>query len=455
MWRYSSISLKNHRAFVNKMKHVFEELTVRQMKQQIREPLYRNSLFLMTSPMLTSGLGFFFWMVVARFYTKEEVGLGASIISAMFLLALLSTLGLGITLIRFLPKAEKPVEMINSCFTLTGTVALALAAIFITGLNVWSPALGFIREELIFSLAFALFVLLWTLSELTDNIFIARRRAEFVLSKNTIFSLLKIPLPIPLVLFFHAFGIVGSWGIAMGVALAISLFLFLPRAQNRYNAAPKLNLGIVKDIWRYSAGNYFASLFAAAPPLVLPIMIVNLLGAVQNAYFYVAWMIASLLFAIPGAVSQSLFAEGSHFEDELPDNVSRSFIFVFVLLFPAIILLFLLAKWLLLLFGASYSANAIVLLRLLAFSSVFVAINSVYQSILRVRGRIRELVAICAFIAISVLVGSYIITPTTGIAGIGYVWIAAQGLVSLYVIFAMRLSYRTKRVLQPKRAGRG
>lgn len=414
---------------------------MRQIKHQIRDPLYRNSLFLMANTAVMAGLGFVFWMVVARFYTEAEVGLGAAIISAMNLLALLGGLGLGIALIRFLPKAEKPVEMINSCFTLSGIVALALAVIFIAGVDIWSPALGFIKENAVFVLAFVLFALFWMLSGMMDCVFIARRRADFALLKNTIYSLLKIPLPILLVIFFHAFGIISSWGIAMGVALVISLLFFVPRVQNSYKPLPKLDLGIIKDMWRYSAGNYLASLFGSAPIYILPIMVVNVLGAEQNAYFYIAWAIASLLFVIPGAVSVSLFAEGSQFEDELGVNVRRSYRFIFLLLIPAVILLLLLGKWLLLAFGAGYSENGLMLLRILALSGIFIGINSVYGSILLIRRRIRELVIITGLTATAVLLISYLVMPITGIIGVGYALIGAQGLVSVYVAFAMRSRY--------------
>jgi O-antigen/teichoic acid export membrane protein len=199
-----------------------------------------------------------------------------------------------------------------------------------------------------------------------------------------------------------------------------------------------LNLAIIKDIWRYSAGNYLAGLFGAASGLVLPIMIVNFLGAAQNAYYYVASMIAGLLSAIPGAVSQSLFAEGSHFEEQLELNVRRSFKFTFTLLIPAIILVLALGKWLLLLFGASYSANALGLLWILGASSIFAAVNSIYLTILQVKRRITELVLISGFVTFAVLVGSYLIMPATGIIRVGYASIAAQGLVSIYVVLAMR-----------------
>jgi len=419
-------------------------IDIRTILGDLRSPLYRNSIFLMGNTLVTAGLGFFFWMVVARFYTEAEVGWGAAIISIISLLAALSRLGFNASLTRFLPKAEKPVDMINSCLTLSGITALAVAAASVVGLHIWSPALGFIRENAIFSIAFVFFVLFGTLSGVTDSIFIARRRAEFVLSKNAIFSLLRIPLPIFLVLFFHAFGIVASWGIAVAIAFAVSLFLFLPKVQNLHKPVPQLNVSIIGDMWQYSASNYLASLFASAPALVLPIMVVNLLGAEQNAYFYVAWMIASLLFAIPIAVSQALFAEGSHFETELWVNVRKSFKFIFLLLVPAIILIVLLGKWLLFLFGGGYSTSGLFVLRILGVSSVFIGTNNIYATILRVSDRIKELVLILAFPAAAVLLGSYFVIPAIGIAGIGYIWLAAQGIVSIYAISAIRSRYRAR-----------
>jgi O-antigen/teichoic acid export membrane protein len=384
-------------------------------------------------------------MVVARFYTPYEVGVASAIISAVYFLSLLSMLGLDVAIIRFLPRAQKPVELINSCLTLNGLIALVVGGIFIAGLSLWSPALVFVRENAMFILAFLLFTFGWTLSGTIGSIFIARRRAEFNLAKNTIFSLLKIPLPILLVLFFHAFGIVSSWGIATGIAVAVCLFFFLPRVQESYKPVPNLNLNIVKNIWKYSLGNYLVSILAATPSFILPIMIVNRLSGEQNAYFYVAWTIAGLLFSIPLAASQSLFAEGSHFEDRLRINAGRAFRFALVLLVPSIILVVVLAKWLLLLFGSSYSSNGLTLLWILGGSSIFVGINSIYCTILLVQHRIRELLVLRGLTTLVILVASVLIMPAMGIVGIGYAWLGAQALVSIYVALAIRWRYRVKR----------
>ncbi len=409
------------------------------LKQVVTTPLYSNAFYLMLNTAVMALCGFFFWMVVARFYPEAEVGFSSAIISAISLIAIISLVGLNTSLIRFLPQADKPQELINSCYVLGGLVSLVVASIFIVGLGFWSPALAFVRQNAIFTAAFIVFALLWTLSSLVDYTFIAKRRAGFVLSKNTIYSVLKIPLPILFVLFSRTFGIVASWGIAIAVALAISLFLFLPRVQKLYKPAPNLRLGLIKDMWRYSGGNYLTNLLASSPPLILPLMVVNLLGAEQNAYFYIAWAIAGLLSAIPGAISQSLFAEGSHFEDKLRENVTKSLKFTFLLLVPAVIVLVLVGKWLLLLFGQGYSLNALRLLWILSLSSLPLAINHLYTSILRVKSRLKELMAIWGFIALAVLLVSYLIMPATGIIGIGYAWLGAQAAVAIYVL-ARRLS---------------
>jgi O-antigen/teichoic acid export membrane protein len=150
-------------------------------------------------------------------------------------------------------------------------------------------------------------------------------------------------------------------------------------------------------------------------------------------------MMAGLLFAIPGAISTSLFAEGSHFEDKLKENVTKSVKFTYLLLVPAVIVLVLVGKWLLLAFGQSYSANALHLLWVLSLSSLPLALSYIYTGILLVTGRIKELIAIWGFIALGTLLASYLVMPVTGIVGIGYAWLGAHTIVAIYVL-ARRLS---------------
>jgi len=391
----------------------------------------------MSNTVATSALSFFFWMVVARFYSETEVGFGSAVISAINLLALLSIAGLNFSVIRFLSQADKPRGLINSSFTLSCLISLVTAAAFIAAVDFWSPALSFVKQDVIFYLTFVVVVMLSTLSKLMDSVFVARRSAGFMLSKNVIFSLLRIPMVVALAIFFHTFGVVASWGIALGIAFAISVFLFLPRVEVGYKLVPTLSLSQFKGMRQYSAGSYLASLLGRAPIMILPLMVVNLLGTESNAYFYIAWMIASSLFTISGSVSRSLFAEGSYSQENVKENVTRSIKFAFLLLVPAVIALIAAAKWLLLAFGESYSTNAFVLLCLLILASLPRGINQVYIGLLRVQGRLKELVIIRGFITVSVLTLSLFFMSAYGIIAIGYVWLGVQIVISIALAFRL------------------
>ncbi len=410
-----------------------------QLKQFLATPLYRNAIYLMVNSVVVGFLSFLFWVVVARFYTEANVGYSAAIISATTLLATLSLFGFNASLIRFLPQATKPQDLINTCLTLCGFTSLVMAGIFLASVRLWSPSLVFVRENVIFVATFIILTLILTLSGIVCTIFIAGRRAGFVLWHNTISSLIKILLPLLFVPFFQSFGIVASWGTAFGITLVVSLFVFAPKIQSHYRPMPTLKLNLIKDMWRYSSGNYVAYLLMTMPFLVLPIIVVNLLGAEQNAYFYIAWTISTLISAIPNGVALSLFAEGSHFEGKLRENTIKSLKFISLLLVPLVIILILVGKWLLLALGQSYSINSLYLLWVFAITSLPLSITYIYTSILRVTNRIKELVAVWGCITVVVLAVSYLVIPTIGIMVIGYTWLGIHCTVVIYVfVFGRR-----------------
>jgi O-antigen/teichoic acid export membrane protein len=423
---------------------ISEALRAATSRQGIRRvlstPLHANALYIMLSNAVMYLCSFFFWLIVARFYSEAVVGYSSAIVSALYLLSVLSLVGLNISLVRFLPQADNPCKMMNTCFTLGSLVSLLVAGIFLAGLGLWCPALSFVRENTIFCLAFLLFAVLGMLFTLVDSALLGRRRAGFILSKAAIFGVLRLPLVVLLASYLRTFGVVASWGIAWAVALAVAMLLFLPRVQGGYRPVPALNLPLVKNMWRYSSGNYLAYLLLNAPGYVLPLIVVNVLGAEQSAYFYIAWTMAiSALSAIPVATSSSLLAEGSHFEDRLRENVVKSLKFTFLLLIPAAILLAAVGKWLLLAFGHGYSMNALSLLWVFCLSSLPLGVNYIYTGILRVTGRITELIIIWSFIATGVLAVGRLLLPLTGIIGIGYAWLGVQLIVAVYILAGRKL----------------
>jgi len=399
--------------------------------------LYRNALYLILANALNALLGVVFWIIVARFYNAEDVGLASAAISIILLLVNFSHLGLGLGLIRFLPRSNSDKmanSMINSCFTISMVTSILAAIAFLAGLSFWSPALLFIRQNPVYLVAFIAFTIVFTLSLMTSQTFIAERRAGFVLAKELIFGALRLPLPFLLAAWFYSFGIFASWGGPMVVALAVSLFFFLPRAKPVYRPFLTVRREVVNEMGHFASANYLSQLFQAVPIYILPIMVVNLLGAEPNAFFYVAWTGAGMLFRIPTLTSTSLFAEGSYDEEELGFNTWRSMRLIFILLMPMVIVILVFAPQLLLLFGRDYSGNAATLLRILSISSFPLAVNAVYLAIKQVQMNLRLVIALPAFIAIATLGLSYLLLPRMGINGAGFAWLITQGVVTAGII---------------------
>ena len=125
-------------------------------KQVMTDPLYKNSLFNMSGTFILGGLGFVFWIIVARLYKTEQVGIATTLISIMALLSSLTILGLGSSLMRHLPKSTHKNELINSSFVIVMLVTLLASVIFLLGLQIFSPQLLFLRSNLFYIISFTI-----------------------------------------------------------------------------------------------------------------------------------------------------------------------------------------------------------------------------------------------------------------------------------------------------------
>jgi len=409
------------------------------LKQLLGISLYRNALYLIVANIVVPFTGFIFWVIAARLYSEEEVGIASAAIAAMTLLATLSTLGLEFVVIRFIPRSENTNLMINSYFTVAGLSSLVVCGIFIVGLGIWSPKLLFLRHEPVYLAAFIIFTTTYTLSMIVVNVFVARRQSGFSLSHSVILATLRLPLPIVLAEFFHSFGIFASWGISWVIALIVSVLVFLPRVQTGYRPFPIIKRSIISEIAHFSLVNYLANLLWMTPGLILSIMVLNRLGSEISAYFYIAWIVGSVLTTIPLSISMSLFAEGSTDEKSLGTNVWRSMKLTFLILLPAVIIIAIAADKLLLVFGDSYSEEGTTLLRILSLSALPIAINYIYINLRRVQKKMAELMVFSAFVAIATLVVSYILLPRIGINGVGYAWLGSQGVVAVAIVISFLL----------------
>ena len=417
---------------------VWTPAVVEAARRHLTTGLYVNAYYLISNTAVNSLLGLVFWTTAARLYTTEAVGTASAILSAAALLAGLSSLGLELGLARFLPGAERMSgNMLDSTLTAVAFSSLVFSAGFLLGLPLWSPALTFVYEEHAFLVVFALLTLMTALGKVIDGAFVARRAAKFTLLRQGSLNVVKIPL---LLLFLNVSrvpGIVISVVVATGFSLGFALVRFLPAVEGAYRPRLRLSRTIIGGILPYAVANHLADLLAQSPQVVLPLLTLNLLGPSDSAYFYVTWMIANLLFAIPRSVATSMVVEGAYKEEALGENVARALRVISLLLAPAVILTLIGGDELLLLFGRDYAMKGRELLPILAVSAFPVGVNHVYFAINRVRRRNWRNLIVSLLVAGAVLGSSSWLMARYGIVGTGIGWLVGEGALSVLVLISL------------------
>ena len=100
---------------------------------------------------------------------------------------------------------------------------------------------------------------------------------------------------------------------------------------------------------------------------------------------------------------------------------------------PAIIGVVLFSDKLLLLFGKAYSENAVDLLRILAVSSLLIAVNTLYVGVKRVQKDVRSVTLIYVFITVFTVVVSYALITKIGLIGVGMGWMLSHGIILIII----------------------
>lgn len=413
-----------------KLPRNFEDL-----RRYLRDPLYKNSIFIMLTSFSAAGFGLIFWMLAAKLYTQEDVGIATALISSMGLLILISRLGLDKSVVKFFPKRDKS-RVLGTALISTTIVAVAAGIFFILTIDVWSPEL-----KIITSIApiYLIFLTAYSITWIIGDSFNAIRKSEYYFLLNFLFGTRVIFL-FPLVI-MGALGIFCSFGIAFILGLIFSFILL-------FKSGIKLagmDWGFLRDSLHFSAGNYIAGLLMASPQMILPIMVLNVLGAIESANYYIAYALVSILFMIPQAFTTSLFVEGSHGE-ALKSNVLKSLFGIYSLLIPAVLVISILGEFLLGLIGSGYAAG-VDILRILSISSLFMPLCQTYITIKMVQDDIKNLILISIFIFVLLIGFSYIFMLRFGLIGVGYAWIATYLLGGLVIGLMMR---REKWVLKRK-----
>jgi O-antigen/teichoic acid export membrane protein len=410
---------------------------LQRVQSHTRIPLFREGYALILSSAIAAGLGFLFWLVAARMYSPETVGLNSAAVSAMLFISGLSQLNLSSALIRFLPIAgRKTGRLIVLSYVVPTVVGVVSGAIFLIGLDTWTPNLAFLTRNAGFEIWFIAAVIAWNVFVLQDAVLTGFRRAIWVAADTTLFSVTRLVLLIALAGSLPAYGMFASWTAAIIASIVpINLFIVYRVVRPRTRTTTSDGAGVsVPRLVRFAGLDYLGWMGFLAATTLIPLMITQRAGAAENAYFSLAWAIVLPLYLLSSNMGMSLVVSAADDEDNLGLHLRRAAVQTLRLAVPLVVLVVVLAPYVLRLFGPAYASHATGTLRLVALSAIPNIVTTLYVYTCRARRKMVRLVIVLTAECSVVVVLSYLLLDPWGIAGVGAAWVIGQSVVAVAIL---------------------
>jgi O-antigen/teichoic acid export membrane protein len=331
--------------------------------------------------MISSGgsalLGLGFWGVAAHLATAGALGRASAEVSAMILLSNLSQLSFGSVFERFLPVAGLETRrFILRAYVMCTGFALVLSTIYATS----GLAHRFLPTSLLWRSVFIVAVLLSTIFALQDSVLIGLRSSKWVPVENILFGAMKLGLLFVLVSSLPNQGIFLAWVPPMIVTIIfVNRFLFVQRIPEHMKlTTPLETLPRTKELIVLAGAQYATLFFSVFIPAVVTLIVIDRLGPIANAHYYVPALITGSLSLFLLSVYRSFIVEATAEPHRLRHHTNTVIVAMGVILLPSVIFGIIFAPLILRIFGTTYAAHSTTLLRMLLLALPMSAVSIFY-----------------------------------------------------------------------------
>jgi O-antigen/teichoic acid export membrane protein len=383
--------------------------------------LIRGSAWLLATVGANALSGLVFWLVAFRLDTASDVGRATALFTSVQFVNYLTSMGLPVALARYAPDRTRTSRalfgwalLITTISSLVGTLGFALLGPdrLLDVLSQWGTPLGIVLFcSLVIGMSFAVLV---------EVRLMTLRRWGWVLARVALVGVARVPL-----LFIRPFDGDALWlAVLAAGGPAASGYIGAAVLQLRSGAARALRPvpEVASAAMRYAGVNYLGLLAAQGPQFALPVIVLLNVTPAQNAAYYVAWGITTIVFLIPHTVGQVLLVEGGRDGADLNHQVHLTLV-VSVSVMAAIALVgWALPDLITLVYGDSAEAAVAVLPGFLV-AGVAWAITSAYLARARVLEDSVGVVLITGTFAVATLVPALSLVPADGLSGAGRAWL--------------------------------
>jgi len=403
--------------------------------------LIRNAVALIASGGGTAILGVVFWSIAAHRATPANLGRNSAEIAIMILIASLSQLGFGSTFERFLPIAgNRTRQFVVRAYVVCFLIALVLAMGYVS--------LGLANRVVPTSFGWrALFIVvtaMWVVFALQDSVLVGLRESRWVPVENVLYSLAKLALiPVALTL-SSSQGVFLAWtSPVIVVIVVVNWYLFkkrIPEHQARNVSSEALPSR--RELTLLTGSQFATLLLNVISPAIVTLIVIQRLGPVASAHYYLPSQIASGASILIGSINRSFLVEASSESEALRDHARVALRAGLVVLIASVVLGGIFAPLILSLFGTTYAASGSTLLRLLFLALPGYTIATFYSSFALLDKRVWWMVVRDVF-STGVYFGTlFVFIGRFGILAMGIASLTEAGLLGVFFLPMLVRRYR-------------
>ncbi|WP_374329896.1 phosphotransferase [Aestuariivirga sp.] len=400
------------------------------LRSMWRSPLTRNGYSLIASAGLTSGLGLVFWVVAAHFYSAEQIGVSAALISALLTLGNVSQLNLGNMLNRYLPLVgDQAGQLIVTSYLVTTGLAALTSTAFLFGIGDFVKDFGFLRSSGWVMATFVVSAMFWTIFAMQDSVLVGLRRSTVVTLENGIYAVAKLLLLPVLAILLPALGtgVFVAWTLPLPmIVVAVNLIIFLKLLPLHRGSITRQQTVSYHSLAKFLGWDYIGTLAMMTATGAAPFLVLRYGGTEAIATYHLSWTICYPLYLISRSMSMSLLTEAAPDSSRVRQLAISAVVHSILPLMLGVVFIFLFAPWIMLLFGSAYVETGVPLLRVLVISTVPWSFVTIYLSMMRARSQMLSLATIQVATMIVLLGLGALLLKSIGIVGIGYAWLAAH-----------------------------
>ncbi len=356
------------------------------------------------------------------------MGFASAAISAMMLLGSICILGLGTLLTGELQRQRgNEIALINAALLLVGGVGAGVGIVFALFSPLLISGFGPLSANIGNMLLFACGVSFTAITVVLDQALIGLLRGELQFWRNTLFAVIKLAALLAAALWLaHGVNMTVYTTWTIGNVLSVALLVVWVIVKGGWpgrNCLP--HWGLLRRLRTEAIQHHILNLLIQAPSLALPVFVAALLSVRANAWFYIAWMLASFLTVPPQALSTVLYAESAAQPAAVAHKARLTLAIAFGVCIVGNIVLQLGATQILGVFGHLYAQEATWSLRILSLAVFPFIIKCYYIIICRIQRRLVQAMLPLLGCAILELGSAALGAHTGGLPGLCTGWVMA------------------------------